>query len=55
MKREEIIITKINSFAVIAVIVIVFYDRLLQWGSLLNTTVHYPIGIKALVLNQAQR
>lgn len=55
MKPQEIIITKTNSSAVIAVIMIVLYDRVLQRGSLLNTSVHYPVGINAVLLNQAQR
>lgn len=55
MKPQEIIITKTNSSAVVAVIMTVLCDRVLQQGSLLNTSVHYAIGINAVLLNQAQR
>lgn len=56
MKPQDIIISKPNSSAVIAAVKHpVLYGRVLQRGSLFNTSVHYPLGINAVLLNQAQR
>lgn len=55
IKPQEIIITKTNSSKIIAVITTALHDNVLQGGSLLNTSAHYPVGINPVLLNQAQR